>query len=147
MLAGAIGAAIAVGVMEALSVHTAIPLMVLPFATSIVLVMGTPDVEAAQPRALVGGHLVATFVGLVVVKLVGPSAWAAAFAVGLAIASMQLTRTFHPPAGINPLLVVINNLSWSFLLVPVAVGSALLALFAVGWNSAVRRQPWPKQWW
>jgi len=147
MLAGAIGAAIAVGVMEALSVHTAIPLMVLPFATSIVLVMGTPDVEAAQPRALVGGHLVATFVGLVVVKLVGPSAWAAAFAVGLAIASMQLTRTFHPPAGINPLLVVINNLSWPFLLVPVAVGSALLALFAVGWNSAVRRQPWPKQWW
>ena len=60
---------------------------------------------------------------------------------------MQLTRTFHPPAGINPLLVVINNLSWSFLLVPVAVGSALLALFAVGWNSAVRRQSWPKQWW
>jgi len=72
MLAGAAGGAVAIGLIEAFSTRAAIPLMAIPFATSIVLVMGSPDVEAAQPRALVGGHIVATIVGLMVVKIAGP---------------------------------------------------------------------------
>ncbi len=114
MLAGAAGGAVAIGIMEAFSTRAAIPLMAIPFATSIVLVMGSPDVEAAQPRALIGGHILATIVGLLVVKIVGPEPWAAALAVGLATAAMHYTRTFHPPAGIDPLLVVVNNMPWSF---------------------------------
>ena len=64
--------------MEWLSESAAFPLMFVPFATSIVLVMGIPEAEQAQPRALVGGHLVATLVGLIIVKIAGPSPWAAA---------------------------------------------------------------------
>ena len=70
--AGAIGAAIAIALMELLAERTAIPLLLVPFATSIVLVMGSPQVAAAQPRALIGGHLVATVIGLLVVKVTGP---------------------------------------------------------------------------
>ena len=147
MLAGAAGGAVAIGIMEAFSTRAAIPLMAIPFATSIVLVMGSPEVEAAQPRALVGGHIVATIVGLIVVKVAGPEPWAAAVAVGLSIMAMHLTRTFHPPAGIDPLLVVVNNMSWSFLLVPVAVGAILLALFAFIWHLLIRRYSWPTRWW
>ena len=147
MLAGAAGGAVAIGVMEAFSTRASIPLMAIPFATSIVLVMGSPDVEAAQPRALIGGHIVATIVGLIVVKVAGPEPWAAAVAVGLSIMAMHLTRTFHPPAGIDPLLVVVNNMSWSFLLVPVAVGAILLALFAFIWHLLIRRYSWPTRWW
>ena len=147
MLAGAAGGAVAIGIMEAFSTRAAIPLMAIPFATSIVLVMGSPDVEAAQPRALVGGHIVATIVGLIVVKVAGPEPWAAAVAVGLSIMAMHLTRTFHPPAGNDPLLVVVNNMSWSFLLVPVAVGAILLALFAFIWHLLIRRYSWPTRWW
>ena len=51
------GAAIAIGVMEWFSVASHYPLAVIPFATSIVLVIGSPDAEPAQPRALIGGHL------------------------------------------------------------------------------------------
>ena len=123
MLAGAAGGAVAIGVMEAFSTHAAIPLVAIPFATSIVLVMGSPEVDAAQPRALVGGHVVATMIGLIVLKIAGPEPWAAALAVGLAMVGMHLTRTFHPPAGIDPLLVVINNMPWTFLFVPVAAGA------------------------
>jgi CBS-domain-containing membrane protein len=147
MLAGAAGGAVAIAIMEAFSVRAAIPLMAIPFGTSIVLVMGSPEVEAAQPRALIGGHLIATLVGLIVVKIAGPEAWAAALAVGLAIAAMHVTRTFHPPAGIDPLLVVVNNMPWAFLLVPVAVGAVTLAVFAFLWHLLVRRYSWPKQWW
>src|SRR5882757_2680630 len=112
-LAGAVaglGAAIAIGGMEWFSLAAHYPLAVIPFATSIVLVIGSPDAEPAQPRALIGGHVVSTLVGLAVLKVTGPGIWAAAAGVGLAVLAMYLTGTFHPPAGINPLLVISNNL-------------------------------------
>jgi CBS-domain-containing membrane protein len=141
-----LGGALAIGAMEWFSRAFSYPLAVIPFATSIVLVIGSPDAEPAQPRALVGGHLVATIVGLVVVKLTGPQAWAAAMAVGLSMVAMYVTRTFHPPAGIDPLLVVVNGFGWSFLLVPVLAGALLLTLFACVWHRLLHRRPWPPCW-
>jgi CBS-domain-containing membrane protein len=126
--------------MEWLSLAFSYPLAMIPFATSIVLVIGSPDAEPAQPRALIGGHVVATITGLVVLKLTGPHAWAAAMAVGLSIPAMYLTRTFHPPAGIDPLLVVVNGFGWSFLLVPVLAGALLLTLFACAWHRLLHRR-------
>lgn len=148
-LAGAIagtGGAIAIGAMEWFSVAAHYPLAVIPFATSIVLVIGSPDVEPAQPRALIGGHLVTALVGLAVLKLTGPQGWAAAAAVGFSILAMYLTGTFHPPAGINPLLVVSGNLPATFLLAPVLAGAVLLTAFALVWHRWVRRQNWPRRW-
>ena len=152
IVAGAAGGAIAIAAMETLSMRTAFPLMAIPFATSIVLVLGSPKAEPAQPRALIGGHLLCTLVGLVMVKLTGPAPWAAALAVGLAMIAMHLTGTFHPPAGIDPLVVVVNNMSWSFLLAPVGVGAVLLAAFAFVWHNIVARgankgDTWPSRWW
>jgi CBS-domain-containing membrane protein len=89
---------------------------------------------------------VATLVGLAVLHAAGPQAWAAAAAVGLAVLAMYVTGTFHPPAGINPLLVVANNLSWSFLFAPVLAGALLLTAFAFVWHRWVRRRPWPQRW-
>jgi CBS-domain-containing membrane protein len=150
--AGALGGGIAIAAMEAFSIRTAFPLVAIPFATSIVTVLGSPTAPPAQPRALIGGHLVATFVGLVIVKLCGPEPWAAALAVGLAMVAMHLTGTFHPPAGIDPLVVVVNNMSWSFLFMPVGMGALLLAVFAFIWHNLVARgankgDTWPTRWW
>ena len=152
ILAGAAGGAIAIASMEAFSATTAFPLVAIPFATSIVVVLGSPKAEPAQPRALIGGHLVSTLVGLLIAKLCGPAPWAAALAVGLAMVAMHLTDTFHPPAGIDPLVVVVNNMSWSFLVVPVGAGAVLLALFAFAWHNLVTRganrgDSWPVRWW
>ena len=147
VLAGAAGGAVAIGAMEYFAARNTIPLMAVPFATSIVLVLGSPEVDAAQPRALIGGHLISTMVGLLVLWVAGPTPWAAALAVGLAMVAMHATRTFHPPAGIDPLLVVVNAMPWSFLLVPVAAGALALALFAYAWHLAVRRFKWPTRWW
>src|SRR5215831_10532183 len=146
VIAGAAGGAVAIAAMHVISDYAAFPFMFVPFATSIVLVMGTPDLEPSQPRALVGGHLVATLVGLVVVKLLGPSWWASAGAVGLAMMAMHGTRTFHPPAGIDPLIVVYYDKSWDFFLAPVALGAGLLAAFAFAWHNLVVRHPWPRCW-
>jgi CBS-domain-containing membrane protein len=91
--------------------------------------------------------MVATLIGLIVVKVAGPAPWAAAVAVGIAMIAMHVTRMFHPPAGIDPLVVVANNMSWGFLLAPVAVGAVLLALFAFLWHNLARRGSWPVRWW
>jgi len=152
ILAGATGGAVAIGIMEVFSITAAFPLVVIPFATSIVVVLGSPKAEPAQPRALIGGHLISTLVGLAIVKICGPAPWAAAVAVGLAMVAMHLTGTFHPPAGIDPLVVVVNGMSWSFLIVPVGVGAVLLALFAFASHNLVARgankgDTWPTRWW
>ena len=147
-LAGAVaglGGATAIGAMEWFSIAAHYPLAVIPFATSIVLVIGSPDAVAAQPRALIGGHLIATLVGFVMLAFAGPHAWAAALAVGLAVVAMIATDTFHPPAGINPLLVVTLNLPWSFLLMPVLAGAVLLGLFALAWHRFVGGTEWPRR--
>jgi CBS-domain-containing membrane protein len=152
ILAGAVGGGVAIGIMEAFSVSTAFPLVAIPFATSIVLVLGSAEAAAAQPRALIGGHMFSTLVGLLVVKTCGPAVWAAALAVGLAMIAMHLTGTFHPPAGIDPLVVVSNSMSWSFLFAPVGIGVVLLTLFAFAWHNLVARganksDVWPVRWW
>jgi hypothetical protein len=114
-----LGVAVAIGVMEWLSLASHYPMAIIPFATSIALVVGS---------------------------LTGPGAWAAAAAVGVAILAMYLTGTFHPPAGIDPLLVVSNGLPWSFLLVPVLAGALLLTAFAYLWHRWLRRRRWPQRW-
>jgi len=152
VLSGAVGGFVAVAVMEAFSIRGEFPLWAIPFATSIVTVLGMPEAKPAQPRALVGGHLISTIVGLIAVKLCGPDPWAAAVAVGLSVIAMHLSDTFHPPAGIDPLVVVLNNMSWGFLFVPVGIGALLLVVFAFVWHKLVARgtnssDKWPVSWW
>jgi CBS-domain-containing membrane protein len=144
--AAGLGVAFAIGGMEWSSLAVEYPLVLVPFATSIVLVVGSPEAEPAQPRALIGGHLVATLVGFLVLWLVGAQAWAAAAAVGLAVLAMYLTDTFHPPAGIDPLLVVSGGLPWSFLVAPVLAGALLLTVFAYLWHRLILRRAWPLRW-
>lgn len=140
------GCGLAIYIMEQSSALAAYPLVMIPFATSIVLVISQPEALPARPRALIGGHLVSALVGLLVLSVTGPGPVAAAVAVGLAVLAMILTDTLHPPAGINPLLVVAGNLPWSFLAAPVLLGALMLAAFAFVWHRLVLRNPWPERW-
>ncbi|MDQ8726776.1 HPP family protein [Bradyrhizobium sp. LHD-71] len=142
----AAGCTLAIYVMESSSALAAYPMAAIPFATSIVLVISQPHAIPAQPRALIGGHLISALVGLVMLAVAGSGSVAAAVAVGLAVLAMLMTDTLHPPAGINPLLVVTGNLSWSFIIAPVLVGALMLAVFALAWHRLVLRNAWPERW-
>jgi CBS-domain-containing membrane protein len=50
------------------------PLVIDPFASSIVLVIGSPEAGPAQPRALIGGHVVSTMAGVAMLQSTGPHA-------------------------------------------------------------------------
>ena len=97
MAASAAGGAVAIGAMCLLSIQTRFPLEYIPFATSIVLVTGSPEAAPARPRALVGGHILSAVVGEIALMLDGSQPWVAAIAVGVAILVMLATDSFHPP--------------------------------------------------
>jgi CBS-domain-containing membrane protein len=137
-LIGGAGTAIAIGVMEAAATRFSTPLALIPFVTSIVLVLCLPDAEPARPRALVGGHVVASLAGYLVLATLGDTPVAVALSVGLAAAAMHLTRTMHPPAGIDPLLIVHQQLGFDFLAFIVVPGALALALFAALWRRLSR---------
>ena len=149
VLARALGGAIAIAIIGLLHSRR-IPPLGDPFCH--VNCHSSPTAKPAQPRALIGGHLISTIVGLVMLKIFGPNPWAAAVAVGLSMMAMHLSSTFHPSAGIDPLVVVMNDMSWRFLFVPVGTGAVLLALFALIWHKLVAFGPnkpdkWPVRWW
>lgn len=142
----AIGGGLAILAMQLLAEMGQFPIALVPFATSVVNVVGLCGAPPTQPRALIGGHLISTVIGLVVLSALGSSEIAAAVAVGLAIVAMHLTGTMHPPAGINPLIVVSHSLPWSFLLMPVAAGVLLLTVFAFFWHNVSSKGQWPRYW-
>lgn len=130
----AIGTALAVGLLELTAILREQPYGLIPFVTSIALVMGLPEAPASRIKALVGGHLISALVGYAVLAVAGQGPAAAAIATGLSVAAMLATRTMHPPAGINPFLIVNDGLGLAFLGETVVPGSLMLAGFAWAWH-------------
>lgn len=105
-------------------------LLMAPFGATLVLIFATPDSPLAQPRNVIGGHLLAATVALALVHNLGDGATVTAAAVGLSILLMFRTHTVHPPAGATALVVMMTNPGWLFLLTPVAAGAVGLVLLA-----------------
>lgn len=143
----AIGGGLGMSGMVGLAFLANLPLLSVPFTTSIVLVMTAPESTQAQPRNIVGGHFLSALCGLSVLELFGSSPWFAALAVGLSIAAMQLTDTLHPPAGINAFLMVVLNKSWTVVLMPVTIGAFILVGFAFVYYRLTWPGIWPRFWW
>jgi len=141
-----LGAFVAIGVTAWLSQVSGAVWLMAPFGASCVLAFGLPDSPLAQPRSIIGGHVITTLVGLIVLHGCGSAWWAAALAVGLALAAMQQTRTVHAPAGANPLVVMALQPGVDFLLTPVLAGSVVIVLVAWCLNNARARGSYPRYW-
>jgi CBS-domain-containing membrane protein len=116
------------------------------FGASCVLVFGFPDLPFSQPRNLLLGHLLSSLVGLLCLHLLGPGVCSLALAVGSAIALMMLTRSVHPPAGSNPVIIFLAQPGWGFLVFPTLAGALLLLLVALLYNNATRSGRYPQYW-
>jgi CBS domain-containing membrane protein len=121
------------------------------FGASSVLIYGIVNSPLAQPRNLIGGHLVCALVGVTVHYIVPEQAWlAAALAVSLSIVLMQITKTLHPPGGATALIANIGSqkilaLGYWYVLSPVLTGVIILFFVAVLVNNLAPHRRYPKK--
>lgn len=141
-----LGGVLAITVLSSLGDWLHVSLILGSFGASCVLVFGFPEVPFSQPRSVVAGHFLSTLVGLLFLELLGSHGWSLALAVGTAIAAMMLTRTVHPPAGSNPVIVFLAQPGWGFLWFPTLSGAMLLVAVALIYNNLRREQSWPQYW-
>jgi CBS domain-containing membrane protein len=121
------------------------------FGASAVLIYGSPKAPFAQPRNLIGGHVLSALVGMLTWHyLPDVLILQEAFSVATAIALMQLTRTMHPPGGATALIAVIggaevHSMGIGFIWI-VFVGVVILLAIALLVNNAFSRGSYPTRW-
>lgn len=116
--------------------RTGLAWLIPSFGASCALVFGVPDSPFAKPISVIGGHLVSSTAGLATMMLLGHGPAAMAVGVGLAIAAMLASRTMHPPAGGDPLIVIATAASPGFLLAPVLAGTLAISLAGLAFRKA-----------
>ena len=141
-LAG-LGGFIVIFLLAQLSQMSGTALLIAPFGASCVLVFGLPASPLAQPRNVIGGHLVSSAIGLAVFAALGATPFAFGLGVGLAIAAMLLTRTTHPPAGADPIVAILAGASWPFLITPVLAGAVAIVVAAAVYHRAATGAVYP----
>jgi CBS-domain-containing membrane protein len=129
-----VGMALGIGLALFLVAPPASPFLLASLGGSAVFLFGMSRAPAAQPRALLGGHLGCACIGLACHQWLGDSLASMATAQVLALLYMLLTRTLHPPAGANPLLMVHMHAQWSALWGTVLPGVGALVVVAWCWS-------------
>ena len=129
---------------------TGLTLVIGSFGASAVLIYGAVDSPLAQPRNLLGGHILSALIGIIAFQLFPTQLWLAApLAVATAIALMQFTDTLHPPGGATALIAVIggeqiHQLGYIYILFPVMTGAVLMLIVALIVNHIAPGRSYPK---
>jgi CBS-domain-containing membrane protein len=114
------------------------------FGSSMVLLFGFPESPFAQPKNVFFGHLITALVGVIFVNYIPlPIYINIALAVGAGIFFMILLNVVHPPAGGNPIIVIIGSASYDFLISPIIFGCIIILLLAILINKFVLKKDYP----
>lgn len=140
-----ISSAFTIGVLTLLTYKSTLGLFLAgSFGSSMVLLFGFPESPFAQPRNVFFGHLATTLVGVIFVNLVSlPIYINIALAVGVGVFFMILFNVVHPPAGGNPVIVIIGSVSYDYLIFPIISGSLIIVLLAIFINKFILKKKYP----
>ena len=141
-----LGGFLAIAIISFLAEYTGYPLVMGSFGASCVLLFGFPESPFSQPKNVVLGHFISTFIGLTFLHLVGPQWWSMALALSVSIGMMIATNTVHPPAGSNPVIVFLAHANWSFIFMPSFIGSVSLVIVALVFINCSQKRYYPKSW-
>jgi CBS-domain-containing membrane protein len=133
------GIFIAIAALAYISFDLKILLVLGSFGSTTMLLYCFPDNYFSQPRSIIGGHFVSSVVGLTALSAFGQQWWALGLAVALAAGLMMVTRTMHPPAGSNPIIVFLSLPHWDFLIFPTLFGAVTLVLGGLVFHRACQR--------
>ena len=135
-----------IGILTLLTYKTEIGIFLLAsFGSSMVLLYGYPESPFAQPKNVFFGHLITTIVGLIFLYFVPlPIFIIIPMAVGFGVGLMIFLNVTHPPAGGNPIIVIIGSVSFDYLFSPVISGSIIIIIFAIIINKFILKRSYPK---
>ena len=134
-----------IGVLTVLTYKSALGLFIAgSFGSSMVLLFGFPESPFAQPKNVFFGHLVTAIVGVIFVAFIPlPMFINIALAVGVGIFLMILLNVVHPPAGGNPIVVIIGSVSYDYLLSPIIFGCIIIISLAILINKFLLKKNYP----
>ena len=118
--------------------------LIASFGSSMVLLYGYPENPFAQPKNIFFGHLLTSVVGIVFLFFTAlPTFIIIPLAVGLGVSLMILFKVTHPPAGGNPIIIIIGSVSIDYLISPIITGSIIIIVFGIVLNRLILKKKYP----
>jgi|TARA_B110000858_G_C17789411_1_gene469006 CBS-domain-containing membrane protein len=143
LIAG-LSTALCITLLAYLNVYVTINLWLIPsFGASLVLITAAYSSPLAQPRNIFFGHIISSLCGFIVMYFFGVNFISIGLAVGLAVTMMMITKTVHPPAGANPIIIILGNESLNFLFMPIAIGAGFLVIYSILFNRFICKRNYP----
>ena len=136
---------ITIGALTVLTYKTSLGLFIMTsFGSSMVLLYGFPESSFAQPKNIFFGHLLTAFIGILFLNYISfPIFINIALSVGVGIFFMIIFNVVHPPAGANPIIVIIGGASYEYLINPIIFGSLIVLFFGVVLNKFILKKKYP----
>ena len=137
---------ITIGILTVLTYKTSYGIfLIASFGSTMVLLYGYPESPFAQPKNIILGHFLTALIGIIFLNFVPlPIFLNIPLAVGFGVMFMILFKVTHPPAGGNPIIVIIGSVSFDYLLSPVLIGSIIVVMFGVIINKFLFKKEYPK---
>ena len=136
---------ITIGILTFLTYRTDFGIFLLAsFGSSMVLLYGYPESPFAQPKNIFFGHLLTAVVGIFFLNLVPLSLYILIpIAVGTGVGLMILLNVTHPPAGGNPIIVIMGSVSLDYIISPIIAGSLIILFFGIVLNRLILKKKYP----
>ena len=136
--------AITIGVLTILTYKTEYGVfLIASFGSTMVLLYGYPESPFAQPKNIFFGHLLTSLVGILFLNIPLPLFISIPIAVGMGVGLMILLNVTHPPAGGNPIIVIMGSVSLDYIVNPIIVGSLIILIFGVVLNKLIMKKNYP----
>ena len=118
--------------------------LIASFGSTMVLLYGYPESPFAQPKNIFFGHLLTAIVGVFFLYLIPlPLYILIPISVGVGVGLMILLNVTHPPAGGNPIIVIMGSVSLDYIISPVITGSVIIVFFGVVLNRLILKKKYP----
>jgi CBS-domain-containing membrane protein len=141
-----LGAIVAISSLAYVATSTKGLMLLGSFGASSLLLFALPEAPLSQPRSVIGGHFLASTIAVLCLAAFGEQWRAIGLATGLGIGAMMATRTVHPPAGSNAIIVFLAKPSWMLLVGSTVSGAASLVLIAIFYHRVTKRHRYPLYW-
>ena len=118
--------------------------LIASFGSSMVVLFGYPESPFAQPKNIFFGHLLTSLVGVLFVIFIPlPIYVSIPLAVGIGVGLMIALNVPHPPAGGNPIIVIMGSVSFDFLINPIISGTIIILIFGIILNRIILKKKYP----